>query len=207
MPVQLTVDKINFELSAKTWVNTQTALLTVTINLSLDSSDVVKARNDLLNKLTKIASGDWHILQFDRFQDNSGLEKLSVKAQIRVNQNQLTHLYDKAKEISKPGETYQIAGIEFKPDLAEVQNAKTLLRHDLNQQIQQELAVINKTYPEQHYTISSLNYMDAQNTSAEPPMLMATGVTPRMAHPVAPVTLSNELMMTAIVEAGSVRKE
>ena len=206
MPEPLTLDKINFQLSSKAWVNTQTALLTVTINASLDSSDVVKARTDMLDKLSKIASGDWHIVQFDRFQDSSGLEKLSVKAQIRVNQSQLTHLYDKAKDVSKPGETYQIAGIEFKPDLEEIQNAKALLRQVLNKQIQQELAQLNKTYSEQHFTVSAVNYHEEQSSSQDQPMMMATGVTPRMARPASSLAVSNELVMTAVVEAGSVRK-
>ena len=206
LPEPLTLDKINFQLSSKTWVNTQTALLTVTINASLDSSDVVKARTDMLDKLRKIASGDWHIVQFDRFQDSSGLEKLSVKAQIRVNQSKLAHLYDKAKDVSKPGETYQIAGIEFRPDLEEIQTAKALLRQVLNKQIQQELAQLNKTYSEQHFTISAVNYQEEESASQDQPMMMATGVTPRMARPASSLALSNELVMTAVVEAGSVRK-
>lgn len=206
MPVPLTLDKINFQLSSKAWVSTQTALLSVSVNASLDSSDVVKARSDMLDKLSKIAPGDWHIVQFDRFQDNSGLEKLSVRAQVRVKQSQLAHLYEKAKEVSKPGETYQIVSIEFKPDLAEIQNAKTELRQVLNKQIQQELAQLNKTYSEQHFTISTVTYQEDLNGAQEQPMLMATGVSARMARPAPVVGVSNELVMTAMVEAGSVRK-
>lgn len=206
MPVPLSLDKINFQLSSKAWVSTQTALLSVSVNASLDSSDVVKARSDMLDKLGKIASGDWHIVQFDRFQDNSGLEKLSVKAQVRVNQNQLVHLYEKAKEVSKPGETYQIVSIEFKPDLAEIQHAKAELRQILNKQIQQELAQLNKTYSEQHFTISAVTYQDDSEGGQAQPMMMASGVSPRMARPMSEVAVSNELVMTAMVEAGSIRK-
>ncbi|MCX7091724.1 MAG: hypothetical protein NTU48_09785 [Legionellales bacterium] len=202
----LTLDKVNFQLSSKAWVSTQTALLSVTVNASLDSSDVVQARSDMLDKLRKIAPGDWHIVQFDRFQDSSGLEKLSVRAQLRVNQSQLAHLYDKAKNVSKPGETYQIASIEFKPDLIEIENAKALLRQNLNKQIQQELVQLNKTYTEQHFTVSTVGYQEELVSSQEQPMLMATGTASRMARASAPVAVSNELVMTAVVEAGSVRK-
>ncbi len=207
IPAPLALDKINFQLSSKLWVSTQAALLSVSVNASLNSSDVVKARGDMLEKLAKIAPGDWHIIQFDRFQDNSGLEKLAVTAQARINQNQLAHLYDKAKAVSKPGEIYQITGIEFKPDLVEIQKAKAVLRQTLNQQIQQELARLNQTYTEQHFTVSAIEYQDERGPGPmqEQPMLMATGT--RTQHPgPASLAVSNELVMTAVVEAGSVRK-
>lgn len=202
----LTLDKISFQLTSKTWVSTQTAVLKVTVNASLDA-DLVQARTKMMANLAKIASGDWHIVRFDRFQDSSGLEKLSVLAQLRVAQKQLVHLYDKAKQVSKPGETYQIAGIEFTPELTEIQSAKAGLRQTLNQRIQQELAHFNQTFPEQHFTLSAVTYQEGEGEGPQQPMLMAAGVAPRMgaAQP-AVVSLSNEVVMTANVEAGSVRK-
>ncbi|PJD93944.1 MAG: hypothetical protein CK424_01430 [Legionella sp.] len=199
----MTLDKVTFQLSAKSWVSTQTALVTTTINATLNSADVVKARAGILDKLHKMIAGEWHIVQFDRSQDSSGLDKLDVIAQVRINQSQLTNVYDTAKSLSKPGETYQITSIEFKPDIEDIQKAKMALRQILNKQVQQELQQLNQTYTEQHFTINALDYSDELNPGplAMKPMMMATA---RVAP--APITVSNELIMTAMVEAGSVRK-
>lgn len=204
-PAPLTLDKVSFQLSAKQWVSTQTALLSTRVSATLTSADLAKARSGIMEKLAKITSGDWHIVQFDRSQDNSGMEKLDVMAQVRVDQSQLSSVYDAAKKISKPGETYQIAAIEFKPSLEEIQKAKTELRQFLNKQVQQELTQLNHSYTEQHFTISSLSYLDDMNAAPfqAPTMMMVAGA--RSSNPIAPIAVSNELIMTAVVEAGSVR--
>ena len=46
---QLILDKINFQIASKEWVTTQTALLTVNINVSLNNADLVKARAEVMN--------------------------------------------------------------------------------------------------------------------------------------------------------------
>ncbi len=207
----LTLDKINFQLSAKTWVSAQTVLVTVQVNASLNAADVVKARSDILEKLAKIAPGTWHIIQFDRFQDSSGLDKLAAVAQARIEQNQLTHLYDKAKNVSKPGETYLISTIEFKPDLQEIEKAKTELRQTLNHLVAQELNQLNQLYTEQHFTVNQMTYQEdagLQARQGSPVLMMATGTAARVQQSTGstPLVVSNELLMTALVEAGSVRK-
>lgn len=44
---QMVLDKVVFQISAKQWVNTKTALLNVNINVTLNNADLVKARSDL----------------------------------------------------------------------------------------------------------------------------------------------------------------
>lgn len=90
----MVLDEVTFQVSAKQWVSTQTALLMVNVNATLDNADLVRARADIMEKLTKIAAGEWHLTQFDRSQDSSGLEKLYVQAQSRVNQASLTSIFN-----------------------------------------------------------------------------------------------------------------
>ena len=78
------MDKVLFQISARQWVSTQSALLTVNINATLNNADLVKARADIMNNLNTIATGEWQLTQFDRSQDSSGLEKLYVAAQARI---------------------------------------------------------------------------------------------------------------------------
>ena len=200
------LDIVNFQMSAKQWVNTQTALLTVTLNATLGNSDLVKARADIMAKLTKIAPGDWHLTRFDRSQDGSGLEKLDARAEARVAQNALTQVYVNAKSVSKPGESYQIGAIEFKPSLEETEQARVQLRECLYQQAQEELARLNKLYTTQQYSLNNLVFVEGDdNTSVKPDFqtrvvnAMATGSGARA------VTVSNELMITALVQVASNR--
>ena len=102
------LDEVNFQLSSKAWVSTKSTLVSVNINATLSGSDLVKARAEILDKLNKIAAGDWHITQFERTQDTSGLEKLFVEAQARITDADLTNVYQNAKTVSKPGATYTI---------------------------------------------------------------------------------------------------
>lgn len=203
----LGLDTVSFQVAAKQWVNTQTALLIVNINATLTSADLVKARADMMNKLSKIANGDWHLSQFDRSQDNSGLEKLHVQAQVRIAQDRLTSIYQSAKSVSVPGATYEIASVEFTPSLDEVQQVRTQLREKIYQMVRDELARLNKIYEGQTYTLNSLVFSDGDvialpqaKTYASPEGVnaIATSVAPNL-------TVSNELNMTAMVQAAANR--
>lgn len=152
----LVLDKIFFQVSAKKWVTTQTALLNVSINATLSNADLVKARADIMDSLNKIAKGEWHLVQFDRSQDSSGLEKLYVQAQARVDQSALTNIYQNAKSVSKPGAKYEISGVEFKPSLEETQVVRAKIREQLYQQVNDEIDRMNKAYPKQNYSVSNL---------------------------------------------------
>lgn len=204
---QLVLDKVVFQVSAKEWVTTQTALLNVTINVTLNNADLVRARADIMDSLNKVAKGDWHLLQFDRSQDNSGLEKLYVQAQARVDQSALTDIYQNAKSVSMPGANYQISGVEFKPSLEETQQVKAKVREKLYQQINDELARMNKAYPAQHYSVSNLIFVQGDNV-VQPQAYEAKQMNVMaMASAPAPLTVSNELVLTAMVEAASNRQQ
>lgn len=206
---QLVLDKIDFQLSAKQWVTTQTALLGVNINVTLSNADLVKARADIMVRLNNIAKGDWHLLEFDRSQDSSGLEKLFVQAQARVDQEVLTDIYKNAKTVSLPGAQYEIASVDFKPSFDETQAVLTKIRERLYQQVNDELARINKAYPTQNYSVTNIVFVDG-STPPQPRPYQAKEMNTMMAAAVpasAPaLTVSNELILTAIVEVASNRK-
>ncbi|MFC3907819.1 hypothetical protein ACFORL_01820 [Legionella dresdenensis] len=202
------LDKVVFQVSAKQWVTTQTALLTVNVNAALTDSDLVKTRAAIMGKLAKIAAGEWHITQFERSQDSSGLEKLFVEAQLRVPQANLTNVYQSAKDVSKPGATYTIASIEFKPGLEDVEQIKNQLREKLYRQVNDEIARLNKVYTTQQYSVNRLYIIDGQ-PQGQPknyqPREMKTMVMAAVPAP-APMAVSNELVMSAMVEAASNRQ-
>lgn len=203
------LDKIDFQLSAKQWVTTKTALLGVNINVTLNNADLVKARSDIMERLNKIAKGDWHLVQFDRSQDSSGLEKLFVQAQARVGQEVLTDIYQNAKTVSLPGAQYEISSVDFKPSFEETQIVLTQIRQRLYQQVNNELARINKAYPTQNYSVSNLVFVDGNNPpQPRPYQAKEMNTMLAVAAPAAPaLTVSNELILTAIVEVAANRKQ
>jgi hypothetical protein len=206
---QLVLDKIDFQVQEKQWVITHTALLGVNINATLTNADLVKARSDIMERLNKIAKGDWHLIQFDRSQDNSGLEKLYVQAQARVDQGALTDIYKNAKSVSLPGAQYEIASVDFKPSLDEVQAVLTQIRQTLYQKVNDELARINKAYPAQNYSVSNLVFVEGSNPPQPKPYqakVMNTMMVDGAAAAPA-LTVSNELILTAVVEVASNRKQ
>ncbi len=200
------LDTISFDMTARQWVNTETALVSVSINMTLNSTNVVKARQDIMDKLQKIAKGEWHITQFDRSVDSSGLEKISVNAQSRIMQADLTPIYQNAKSVSLPGASFSISAIEFKPSLVELQNAKAKLRETLYGLIKEELTRINKIYSPQNFTINDLSFSEggpipvARNMQGD---MMSNAM---VLGGAAPLVVSNELTLQAQVKAASNRQ-
>lgn len=206
----LTLDKVMFQMSTKQWVTTKTALLNVSISATLNSADVVKARADIIDSLNKIAKGDWHIVSFNRSQDSSGLEKLEVQAQARIEQAELTDIYQNAKSVSMPGAKYYINSVDFKPSLEEVQAVKAQVRQKLYQQINDEMARMNKAYPTQTYTVNNLAFFDGDNVGIQPRAYQAKEMNVMAmagAGDSASISVSNEIVLTAVVEAASNRKQ
>lgn len=202
------LDKIAFQTSAKQWVTTESALLSVNINVTLSNADLVKARSEIMNSLNKIAQGEWHLLAFDRSQDNSGLEKLYVQAQVRVNQSSLTAIYQNAKSVSKPGAQYTVNAVDFKPSLEEIQTVRAKVRKQLYEQVNAEIERMNKVYPNQNYSVSYMVFVDGDNPQPPVPVQEKTmNAMVMSASSPAPLTVSNELVLSALVEAASNRKQ
>ncbi|STX29252.1 Predicted periplasmic/secreted protein [Legionella beliardensis] len=203
------LDKVFFQVSAKQWVSTQTALLTVDINATLNTADLVKARNDIMTNLNKIASGEWHLTQFDRSQDSSGLEKLFVEGQARIPQASLTDIYKNAKTISQPGSTYTINNIEFKPSLEEIQQVKSQIRQRLYQQVNEEISRLNSVYPNQSYSLSNLYINEGDVVIQQPRAYKEQTAMSTMAVGAAPganLAVSNEITLSASAEVASNRR-
>lgn len=212
MPMESQLDKVTFQISAKQWVTTQTALLTVTIHVTLSNTDMVKVRDDIMSNLNKIAKGDWQITSFDRSQDSSGLEKLFVAAQTRIAQTELKNIYQGAKNVSKPGATYEINGIEFKPSLEETQQVKSQLRDKLYQQVNEEIGRLNKVFTNQKYSLNDIVFyasdeeLPAAKTYQARAMNAMVEKVGASAAPAPAVSVSNELIMGALVELASNRQ-
>jgi hypothetical protein len=153
------LNKVTLKLSAEQWVTTKTALVNVVINAAVADHAIEKVQNEVIGRLNQLASGEWHVVSLDRQQDKSGLESIQIMAQARLAQNQLANLRDKAKSISKPGETFTIDSVQFIPSEEEVRQASTLLRNTIYQQAKQEVDTLNKSFPDQKYYVHQINFL------------------------------------------------
>ncbi|MBA4697457.1 MAG: hypothetical protein H2069_08750 [Legionella sp.] len=207
---KMAMDEVVFQRTQTQWVTTKAALVRVNVNAALNDMDLVKARSTIQASLVKIAPGEWHLTGFNRSQDNSGLEKLEATAEARVMEEHLSSVYAKAKTLSRPGISYSVQQIEFKPSAAEEQAVKDQLRTTLYEQVNKEISALNKAYPEQHYSVHRLVFwegdaMPLQQLPRGGNQLQALAAV-NTSNANASIALSREVTMTAMIELASNRK-
>ncbi len=151
--------KVSLQLSAEKWATTKSAKVIVGINATLNDTQLTSIHSDILQKLKKIVpNADWHITEFNRNKNQSGLEQLMAAATARVPENELSNLRKNAKAVSKPGESYTIRTIEYSPSLKEIETVEANLRNEIYQEAKQELTRLNKVYPEEHFFLQDINF-------------------------------------------------
>jgi hypothetical protein len=154
------LNKVTFKLNAEQWVPSKTALVSIGINAGVSDAALEKIQDDVLKKLNQLTNkGEWHITSFNRNLDQSGLENVQMQAQARLPSSALPNLRDKAKAMSKPGETYTLDNIEFTPSEDELREANTALRSNIYAQAKDEMDRINKAYPDQKYYMHEINFL------------------------------------------------
>ncbi|EKD54755.1 MAG: hypothetical protein ACD_60C00046G0002 [uncultured bacterium] len=154
------LNTVTLQLSAEQWVASKTALVTIGINASVSDNDLDKTQSHLLDKLNQLAGkAEWHIVSFNRSLDQSGLEKVQAQAQARLTGNLLAGLRDKAKSLSKPGETFNLDNVQFIPSDDEIRDANMALRNTIYQQAKAEVDQLNKSYADQKYYVHQINFL------------------------------------------------
>lgn len=164
------MNKVSMRFTAEQYVATKTALVTIAINAGVNDTGLEKIQDNILKNLNKLIAGDWHITSFNRSQDQSGLEKVMITAQARLAAADITNLRQRAKSISKPGETYSVENVEFTPSEDELRAANIILRSNIYQQAKEEVDRLNKMYPDQKFYIHNIDFLGMIT-----PMPMAVG--------------------------------
>jgi hypothetical protein len=201
------LNQVMYQTSSEAWVSTQTAEVVISVNATLDENQLAQAHSNILEKLNNIAKADWHITQFNRSPNDSGLEQLQILAQSRLPETALSDLREIAKKVSKPGETFKVDSITFDPTLAETESVRKQLRDEIYQKVQAEITELNKFYPNQHYQVHTINFMENVQAFAAAPrpramMMMAENIPNASSAPA--VTVANKMTVTASVVLASV---
>lgn len=197
------LNTVTLELNAEQWVTTQTALVSVGVNATVTGGGLEKIQSTVLSKLNQISKGEWHIISFNRSLSQSGLEQVQISAQARLPSSDLGGLRDKAKAMTKPGETYTLDNVEFIPSENELRAANTSLRNVIYQQAKNEIDALNKVNPEQHYYIHNIDFVGRVTPPTPQPMMYKVGGVGSMASNAANISVGNKLFITATVVLAS----
>lgn len=153
------INKVHLQLNAEKWVTTQTALVTVSVNATVQTQGIDKVTASVKEHLKKISeTSDWNIMSLDRQEEKSGLESIQIRAEARLQQNELSELRNKAKLISTPGEVFKIESIQFTPSDEDMRKAEAELRNNIYTQAKAEIDRLNKVYPDQKYYLHSVDF-------------------------------------------------
>lgn len=200
------LNTIAYNIQAESWVESEKALITVSLNASIESAQAGALPLSIRDKLNSIAQGDWHIVRFERESTNTGLEKVTLEAQTRLPTDKLSDLRTRAKSISHPGMNYEISAIEFQPTLAEMEHARTELRSKIYQQVKAEIATLQSTYPKQQFFVHEINYLPFVFSENRPPqLLMAQMKTAAAEAP--PMAISQKIILDARVSIADLQSK
>lgn len=196
------LDTVSFQLSAEQWATSTTAKVVVGINATLSDAQLGAMHNTIMGNLSKIAANvDWHITQFQRSKNQSGLEQLYAEAEARIPENALTSLRQNADSISKPGETYTINAIDYAPSAAEIEKVRAELRSQIYDKVEAELVRLNKVYSDEKFHLHSIDFTAA--TPVPVPMMRTMLVAESNAAPAPAMAVSNKVMVDADVVLAS----
>ncbi len=167
------LDRIHYVVQKEQWVISDSARVIVGVNANLTDEALDQFQDKMNKNLAMLAkNASWHITQFNRNQDSSGLEQVSAQAEARIDNSTLAGLRAKADKLSSPGIKYVIVDIQYGPSDEDIQKAKNTLRQKMYAAIEEEIRSLNKLY-KQDFFVNSIDFdLNSDFGSAPSPMLM-----------------------------------
>ncbi|MEO3432401.1 hypothetical protein [Inquilinus sp. CAU 1745] len=155
------MDQVVLSLSAEDWVEAEKARVIVAVDAALPGSDAASVRTEMLAALDQLAAdAEWRFLSFDRFQDESGLERWRARAEARLPETALGGIADRAEDASRPGLQVRVENTDFSPTLAEIEAVEADLRTELYERASEELDRLNQVFPDRDYRVASIDFLN-----------------------------------------------
>ena len=170
-------DKVVLNLTTEGWVKTDTARVSVYIELVQQQEDAAELKTRIDTSLNALASEvDWRITSSHQQLDQTGLNRWYVSAEARIPEAKLAGLQDRAKETSSPGYKVTISDVDFTPSLEEFEALRADLRAQIYQQALDEVARLNKVMPGSDYHVRNVDFvqiypMQTMDAAARPMMM------------------------------------
>jgi hypothetical protein len=202
---------VAFNLSEEGWATTHTARVSIGLDATLTNGQLATIHGQILQNLSKVVPGtEWHMTQFNRSQDISGLERLHVEAEARLMEPQLLDLHKRIQLLSRPGERYDILSIDFTPSLDELSQLQATLREKVYREVKGEILRLNQVYPNQRFYLNRIDF--SMVNAAVPPPVAPVPLTAGMAKVQGMgaqgrrgVAVSNKVVISAYVTLASAR--
>jgi len=161
-------DRVIFDLSGENWVTTKTAHITVNVEAAVSDKNSGTMRGDMIKAVNDLAKGEWRLTNFNRSQDQTGLERWSAMFEVRLPENMLNNLGDTAKKLSKAGMQLSIGDVDFSPTLDEMEAARSTVRTQLYKAANDQLAALNAALPGRNYRIAMINFTSSDDPGVVP---------------------------------------
>ncbi|MBP7339998.1 hypothetical protein [Niveispirillum sp.] len=160
-------DTVSLNLSAEEWVKTETALVTLVVDIAGNGNSGT-VRNDVLKAVAGVADRiEWRITALNPQSDSAGLERWQALLQARLPESQLASLGDRAKKASKPGQQVRVDSIAFDPTLAEMEATRGALRDKIYTQVNAELKRLNAAFPDRTYRVGKIEFGDVGSVAVQ----------------------------------------
>ncbi len=150
---------VSMQLSASRWVQTTSALVTVTINASANKEKVTAQRIAFVKALSALTpKSTWRVVTLSQEKSASGLLQTQYIVNARLTSSQIATVRKGVVELSKAGSHYAVTGVSYRPSEVELAKARHALRVELYQKIKQEVATLNATFKGQHYSVKQVSF-------------------------------------------------
>lgn len=154
------LDSVSFNLSAEDWVRSDTAMVTLTVDLA-GSGNSGTVRSDVLKAISGISSkAQWRVVAISPQSDSAGLERWQAQLQARLPEDELSALSERATKASKPGLQVRVAQIAFDPTLAETEAVRAGLRDRIYADVDAEVKRLNKAFPGRNYRAGDISFSE-----------------------------------------------
>lgn len=157
-PIRL--NKVSLQFQAQQWVSTKTAKVIVGVNATAANKTISALRERILKQLSKLdVAQKWHVINFNRSEDQSGLIRLRMQLSARIPNDQLAKLMQQLKSFTQAGRQYRILAVDFAPGFQTIERAKANLRQKIYQKIKQEMVKLNQIYSKQHFFVYRIRFL------------------------------------------------
>lgn len=152
------MNTISMDFQADAWVATHKPQVMLQVDGTLERVAADNLYKTISSRLRKIADAQWHIVDLRQKKDPSGLERMTIQAQARLEQKQLAQLREKVNALSEPGMNYSLVSIRYVPSMEDVEKTRGEVRGAIYQQVNAELERLNKQYPASPYHVSRIYF-------------------------------------------------
>lgn len=198
------LNHVSYQDKVAQWAVTNTAAVKLSIDATAKDQNILTVQQQVLTDLdTVVPKQKWHIENFQRSEDRSGLERLHWDVSARLSQLSLVNLRDVVSKISSAGQKFVLNDFNFQPSLAEIEKVRSQLRSKVYQQAEREAERLNKTYPMQHYFVHTIHFSSTHSLTS--PRQYATYIG-GMANKTQSMNVGRKIMVTAQVDLASIEK-